>query len=62
MLFRKAANVSSFLQEIIKLALLSLLGGFATRLDIANLISVEPSVTSNPYLDSNSESTSFDTL
>ena len=62
MFFRKAAKVSSFLQEIIKLGLFSNFGGFANRLDIANLIRVEPSDRSNPYLDSKSANTSLETL
>jgi len=62
MFFRKTLKVSSSLQEIIKLWWFSTLGGFATRLEIANLIRVEPSVRSNPYFDSNSDKISFETL
>jgi hypothetical protein len=62
MLFRKAPNAPSSLQDIMRLCMLSSLGGFANRLEIANRIIVEPSVRSNPYLDSNSDNFSLETL
>jgi len=62
MLFRKAPNAPSSLQEMIKLCTLSDLGGFANRLEIAILRSVEPSVRSNPFLDSNSDNLDLETL
>lgn len=42
--------------------MLSSLGGFANRLEIAILKRVEPSVRSNPYLDSNSVNLPLETL
>jgi len=62
MVFRNAANVSSSLQLMMRLCLISSPGGFANRLEIANLVRVEPSVTSNPNFDSKSNKTSFETL
>jgi len=62
MFFRKAANASSSLQDMMMFCTLFVLGGFDTRLEIASLIRVVPSVTSNPYFDTNSVRTFFETL
>lgn len=60
--FRNLAKVSSSLQDMTILWLVSFPGGVDNKCDIANLISVEPSVRSRPYLVSNSDSLSLATL
>lgn len=62
MFFKKTANALSSLQDMIRLCMFSFVGGFANKLEMANLMIVDPSVKSSPNLDSRSFSLSLETL